>query len=66
MYLALYTSIDWSPVGFVLSGSALLFSLIGHAFGLFDLAYLLALPNRIFGIMTNQNLLAVPMFILWD
>ena len=51
------------PVGFVLSGSALLFSLIGHAFGLFDLAYLLALPNRIFGIMTNQNLLAVPMFI---
>ena len=51
------------PVGFVLSGSALLFSLIGHAFDLFDLSYLLALPNRIFGIMTNQNLLAVPMFI---
>ena len=41
------------PVGFVLSGSALLFSLIGHAFGLFDLAYLLALPYRIFGIMTK-------------
>ena len=34
------------PVGFILSGSALLFSLVGHTFGLFDLAYLLALPNR--------------------
>ncbi len=51
------------PVGFVLSGSALVFAFIGYTFDLFDLTYLLALPNRIFGIMTNQNLLAVPMFI---
>lgn len=51
------------PVGFVLSGSALFFAFMGYAFDLFDLTYLLALPNRIFGIMTNQNLLAVPMFI---
>ena len=51
------------PVAFVLSSSALLFSLIGFYIGLFDYSFLLAIPNRIFGIMTNQNLLAVPLFI---
>ena len=51
------------PVAFVLSGSALLFSLIGIMFGIFDYSYLLAIPNRILGIMSNQNLLAVPLFI---
>jgi tripartite ATP-independent transporter DctM subunit len=51
------------PVAFVLSGSALLFSLIGIMFGVFDYSYLLAIPNRILGIMSNQNLLAVPLFI---
>ena len=45
------------PVAFVLSSSALLFSLIGFFIGLFDYSFLLAIPNRIFGIMTNQNLL---------
>ena len=51
------------PAGFVLSGNALLFSLLGSIFGFFDYSYLQAIPNRIFGIMSNQNLLAVPMFI---
>ena len=51
------------PVGFVLSGIALIFSSIGLLFGFFDYTYLIAIPNRIFGIMTNQNLLAVPLFI---
>ena len=51
------------PVAFVLSGSALLFSFIGIMFGIFDYSYLLAIPNRILGIMSNQNLLAVPLFI---
>ena len=32
-------------------------------FGVFDYSYLLAVPNRILGIMSNQNLLAVPLFI---
>ena len=31
--------------------------------GVFDFTYLMAFPNRVFGIMTNQNLLAVPLFI---
>ena len=51
------------PAGFVLSGNALLFALLGSIFGFFDYSYLQAIPNRIFGIMSNQNLLAVPMFI---
>ena len=51
------------PAGFVLSGNALLFSLIGTQIGFFDYSYLQAIPNRIFGIMSNQNLLAVPLFI---
>ena len=51
------------PAGFVLSGNALLFALIGTQIGLFDYSYLQAIPNRIFGIMSNQNLLAVPLFI---
>ena len=59
-FLVLLTGL---PVGFVLSGVALIFSSIGIVFGFFDYTYLIAIPNRIFGIMTNQNLLAVPLFI---
>ena len=51
------------PAGFVLSGNALLFALLGSQIGFFDTAFLKAIPNRIFGIMSNQNLLAVPLFI---
>ncbi len=51
------------PVGFVLAGTSLVFSLIGSMLGVFDFTYLMAFPNRVFGIMTNQNLLAVPLFI---
>ena len=51
------------PAGFVLSGNALLFALLGSLIGVFDTAFLQAIPNRIFGIMSNQNLLAVPLFI---
>ena len=36
---------------------------MGVFFGFFDYTYLIAIPNRILGIMTNQNLLAVPLFI---
>ena len=51
------------PAGFVLSGNAILFALLGSQIGFFDTAFLQAIPNRIFGIMSNQNLLAVPLFI---
>jgi len=51
------------PVAFTLSGVALIFAFIGHAFGVFELAFVSALPNRIYGIMTNDLLIAVPLFV---
>ena len=51
------------PVAFILSGISLLFALIGVIFGYFDYSFLMAFPNRLYGVMGNQNLLAVPLFI---
>ena len=51
------------PVAFTLSGVALLYAFGGAAFGIFDLAFVQALPNRIYGIMTNDLLIAVPLFV---
>ena len=51
------------PVAFTLAGTALLFTLIGEATGTFDPAFLEALPNRLYGIITNQILIAVPLFV---
>lgn len=51
------------PVAFALSGTALLFAFIGILTGTFDTAFLTALPNRLYGIMTNMTLIAVPLFI---
>ena len=51
------------PVAFILSGISLLFALVGVTFGFFDYSFLMAFPNRLYGVMGNQNLLAVPLFI---
>ena len=51
------------PVAFALGGTALLFSFIGILTGTFDTAFLTALPNRLYGIMTNMTLIAVPLFV---
>ena len=51
------------PVAFTLAGTALLFAGIGQTTGSFDSAFLEALPNRLYGIMTNQILIAVPLFV---
>ena len=51
------------PVAFTLAGTALVFTFIGEATGSFDPAFLEALPNRLYGIMTNQILIAVPLFV---
>ncbi|MCW9014897.1 MAG: TRAP transporter large permease subunit [Gammaproteobacteria bacterium] len=51
------------PVAFTLAGTALLFAGIGSYTGTFDSAFLEALPNRLFGIMMNQTLIAVPLFV---
>lgn len=51
------------PVAFSLAGVALIFAAIGSFMGTFDGAFLSALPNRLFGIVTNGTLIAVPLFV---
>lgn len=51
------------PVAFVLAGVSLIFALLGTLAGSFDTALMHALPSRIFGIMTNETLIAVPLFV---
>ena len=51
------------PVAFTLSGIALLAALLGNALDVFELVFVAALPNRIYGIMTNDLLIAVPLFV---
>ena len=52
------------PVAFTLGGVALIFAAIGTVFGSFDPSFLSPLPNRLFGIIGNTTLLAVPLFVL--
>ncbi|GGW92133.1 hypothetical protein GCM10007391_28020 [Alteromonas halophila] len=51
------------PVAFTLAGTSLIFAGLGALTGTFDTSYLSALPNRLYGILTNQTLIAVPLFI---
>jgi tripartite ATP-independent transporter DctM subunit len=51
------------PVAFTLGGTALLFAAIGAVTGIFNEALLSSLPNRVFGIMGNETLVAVPLFV---
>jgi tripartite ATP-independent transporter DctM subunit len=51
------------PVAFALGGTALIVAGVASLFGSFDLVLLYALPERTFGTMSNQVLLAVPFFI---
>jgi TRAP-type mannitol/chloroaromatic compound transport system permease large subunit len=50
------------PVAFSLAANGLLFAVLGIGMGLFNADFLQALPNRIFGIMSNDTLLAIPFF----
>lgn len=52
------------PVALTLSGTALICAGIGIATGHFETFYLHALPNRISGVLRNQTLIAVPLFVL--
>lgn len=51
------------PVAFSLAGTALIFAGIGSLAGYFDFWLMSALPSRLFGIITNQTLMAVPLFV---
>jgi len=51
------------PVALALGGTALGFAALGSSLELFDNDFLGALPNRIYGIMRNETLIAVPLFV---
>jgi len=51
------------PVAFTLAGTALIFAAFGSYLDIFDSAFLQAIPSRLYGIMLNQVLLAVPLFV---
>ena len=65
MFLAVFVLLLLGyPVALTLAGTSLIAALLGVVAGHFDLIFLNALPNRLFGIMTNQTLMAVPLFVL--
>src|ERR1700739_2972577 len=51
------------PVAFTLAGVSLAFAALGHFTGVMSIGLLGALPERTFGVMTNEVLLAIPLFI---
>ncbi|WP_047309603.1 TRAP transporter large permease [Rhodopseudomonas palustris] len=50
------------PVAFSLAANGLLFAFIGIELGLFRPDFLQALPDRVYGVMNNETLLAIPFF----
>ncbi len=51
------------PIAITLAGTSLIFALLGHQAGVFDYDILNGLPSRYLGVMTNDVLVAVPLFI---
>ncbi len=51
------------PVAFTIAGTAFLFAGLGYVIGVFDLSFIGFLPSRIYGFMTNEILIAVPLFV---
>jgi len=51
------------PVAFTLGGVGLVSAGVGTMLGVFDTSFLTALPNRLYAIMINQTLIAVPLFV---
>ncbi|CAB3919095.1 TRAP transporter large permease [Achromobacter piechaudii] len=52
------------PVAFALAANGILFGLVGMELGLLNSSLFQALPQRVFGIISNDTLLAVPFFTL--
>lgn len=51
------------PVSFAISGTAILFAYLGWASGVMNLSLLGALGQRVFGVLTNEVLIAIPLFV---
>ena len=52
------------PVMLVIAGVPTLVAILSSLFGHFDLVYFQAVPQRVFGVMENRLLIAVPLFVL--
>lgn len=52
------------PAMIAIAGVPLLVAFVGHFAGVFDLALLQLFPARVWGIMSNNLLMAVPLFVL--
>jgi tripartite ATP-independent transporter DctM subunit len=64
MFLALIVALlSGYPVAFGLGGVAVIFGVLGIGLGAIDPLFFSALPSRIFGIMSNFTLLAIPTFV---
>ena len=65
MFAALMAAIlSGFPVAFSTAGVAILFAYLGWALGVMDISLLGALGQRVFGLLSNQVLIAIPIFIL--
>lgn len=65
MFLGLFAGIlSGIPAMLAIAGVPLLFAAVGGLFGVFDLSFVSFFPARIWGIMTNSLLMAVPLFVL--
>src|SRR5215212_5749202 len=51
------------PVALTLGGVSLAFAALGHLTGAMSFSFIGALPQRVYGVMTNEVLLAIPLFI---
>lgn len=52
------------PVSFSIAGTAIVFAALGWLLGAFDLSLLGALGQRVFGLLTNDVLIAIPLFVM--
>lgn len=65
MFIALFAGIlSGIPAMLAIAGVPVLIAFIAAQFGVFDLSFLNFFPARIWGIMTNSLLMAVPLFVL--
>ncbi|SLN54836.1 Sialic acid TRAP transporter permease protein SiaT [Pseudoruegeria aquimaris] len=51
------------PVSFSIAGVAILFAYLGWALGVMDISLLGAMAQRVFGLLSNQTLIAIPLFV---